>query len=246
MNIPNSIISILFLSLISIYGLYGQTCPPGDLVLSTQADIDNFSSNYPNCTSISGALTIAGTNISNLNGLSSLTSVTSLEVGPNPLLTDISGLSALTAVSMDIIFDGNPLLIDLDALIGITSISGRLHISDNSALDNLDGLSAISTANLLFVTGNPSLNTIADYCGLWTILQSLVIARVASSIVISTNGIDPTPSQIIALGAACPPEVVVATPVPTMSEWSVIMLFLLLLIVTTAGILSSKKSKATT
>ncbi|MCD4746108.1 MAG: hypothetical protein K8R58_07400, partial [Bacteroidales bacterium] len=50
-----------------------QTCLPEGIEFTTQAEIDNFQTNYPNCTEIEGDVTINGINITNLNGLNVLT-----------------------------------------------------------------------------------------------------------------------------------------------------------------------------
>ncbi|MEP2970481.1 hypothetical protein, partial [Nonlabens ulvanivorans] len=56
-------------------------CPPGNIILETQADVDAFQSNYPNCTQILGDLylgsysTSSFSNINNLNALNGITSI---------------------------------------------------------------------------------------------------------------------------------------------------------------------------
>ena len=55
---------------------YIDPCPTGDIVFNHQDDIEDFLIAYPNCTEISGSLTIEGEYfIENLDGLSSLTSI---------------------------------------------------------------------------------------------------------------------------------------------------------------------------
>src|SRR5690606_39104921 len=50
-------------------------CPAGDVVLNSQAQVDAFAINYPNCTEITGYLYIVGSTVVHLDGLSNLTSV---------------------------------------------------------------------------------------------------------------------------------------------------------------------------
>jgi hypothetical protein len=65
-----------------------------DVTLGSQAEIDAF-----NCTEVTGRLTISGGDITNLDGLSELTSVRStLRIAHNPQLQDISGLQQLTNI----------------------------------------------------------------------------------------------------------------------------------------------------
>ncbi len=61
--------------------LFAQTedsCLPEGITFTTQEEIDNFQTNYPNCTEIEGDVLIGGwngSNITNLNGLNVLTSI---------------------------------------------------------------------------------------------------------------------------------------------------------------------------
>jgi hypothetical protein len=48
---------------------------PTDLYLDSQVEVDSFAIKYPGCDSIKNDLTVAGTGISNLEGLSVLRSV---------------------------------------------------------------------------------------------------------------------------------------------------------------------------
>src|SRR5690606_5393100 len=50
-------------------------CPAGNVTLTSQAEIDDFATDYPNCTEVSGNLIIQGDNITDLTPLSNLTSV---------------------------------------------------------------------------------------------------------------------------------------------------------------------------
>lgn len=51
------------------------SCLPEGIIFSNQAQIDNFNSNYPDCTEIKGGVLIEGNDISNLDGLSIVTSI---------------------------------------------------------------------------------------------------------------------------------------------------------------------------
>src|SRR5690606_25277166 len=75
-------------------------CPPGGSVhLTSQTEVDAFATNYPNCTEVSGDLTIQGANITDLTPLSNLTSVGGyLYIYNNSNLTNLDGLSNLTSV----------------------------------------------------------------------------------------------------------------------------------------------------
>jgi len=54
---------------------FSQPCLPSGITFSTQEQIDNFQTNYPNCTEIEGDVIIEGNDITNLDGLSVLTAI---------------------------------------------------------------------------------------------------------------------------------------------------------------------------
>src|SRR5690606_28295455 len=66
-------------------------CPTGDYQFFTQADIDNFGATYAHCTNIVlNNVFIEGNDITNLNGLSNITTVTGiLNIWQNPFLTNL-------------------------------------------------------------------------------------------------------------------------------------------------------------
>jgi len=55
--------------------IFSQPCLPEGITFSTQEQIDNFQTNYPNCTEIEGGVMITGNDITNLDGLSVITSI---------------------------------------------------------------------------------------------------------------------------------------------------------------------------
>ena len=54
--------------------IMAQPCLPEGITFTTQAQIDNFQTNFPNCTEIEGDVIIEGNDITNLNGLNVLNS----------------------------------------------------------------------------------------------------------------------------------------------------------------------------
>jgi hypothetical protein len=163
-----------------------QSCLPEGITFSTQAEIDSFQINYPNCTEIEGDVIIQGDNITNVDGLSvlnsfggrliiatnpSLTSLTGLEnitsiagdfwINFNNILYNLNGLNALTTIGQSFIIFGNNHLRDLTALDALTSIGGSLEIEDNDLLNSLSGLDNIdaSTISSLSIFWNLALST---------------------------------------------------------------------------------------
>jgi len=122
----NLTILILALLLIQITAI-AQPCLPEGITFTTQAQIDNFQTNYPNCTEIEGDVEI-GTypsgDISNLNGLSVLTFIEGmLYIGYNDSLISITGLQNLTSIG-SLYIRGNKSLSSLSGLDAVTSIGG--------------------------------------------------------------------------------------------------------------------------
>lgn len=132
------------------------------VTLSSQADLDNFSTNFPACTSV-GSLIIDGS-ITNIDNLAGITDVGYFAV-KNTSLTSLNAMTALTSVSDSLVIENNnsltsiglsnlstlgglvlrdlPALTTLDAFnSSLTDISNDV-IVQNAALTSLDGLSAV-------------------------------------------------------------------------------------------------------
>ena len=66
-------LTIIFISFVSV--VVSQNCIPSVIVFTTQAQVDNFPSDYPGCTMIDGNVGVTGDIITNLDSLSQLTKV---------------------------------------------------------------------------------------------------------------------------------------------------------------------------
>lgn len=121
-------------------------CPAAGLTLSNQSQIDNIAIQYPTCTTINGDVIITGNNITNLNGLAGITTITgALEVRNNPALTSLSGLQNLTSVGTDLIIRSNNTLSGIASLSSVVNVGGELTVRSNNALTTLNGLQGITT-----------------------------------------------------------------------------------------------------
>jgi hypothetical protein len=89
------LITLLAASFIS-QPAWGVDCSSSDIGLSTQAAVDNFQATYGGggvCDSVIGTLSVEGNDISNVNGLTNITSVGgALHILSNAVLTDLAGL----------------------------------------------------------------------------------------------------------------------------------------------------------
>ncbi len=113
-NVPStSEIAILIGILIPVTG-FSQSCLSEGITFETQAQIDSFQVNYPNCTQLEGDVTISGSNITNLNGLSVVTSIEGdIEINGNDALTSLTGLENVTSIEGGIEIVKNDALIKL-------------------------------------------------------------------------------------------------------------------------------------
>ena len=148
------------------FGLNAQ-CPLGDVTLSSQAEVDSFVADYPDCTEIAGELVIGGglsstTDITNISGLSGLTSIAGkLRIRFNAVLTSLTGLEQLTFVGVDLSIRVNPVLTSLEGLEQLTSIGRNFFLEENASLTSLAGLSQLtSIGGSLSVDGNAGLTSL--------------------------------------------------------------------------------------
>ncbi len=161
-------IYLILIFTLNFAALWGQ-CPSGSLNITSQAQIDNFAINYPNCTQIAGGVTIDehwSTPIYNLNGLSQVTSIGGdIRIYGNHLLENLTGLDNLTIVGGLDIYE-NDALVDLTGLENISIVEGSVNIgwyyygSENRSLESIAALQNVDTiTGSLVLRGNPELRS---------------------------------------------------------------------------------------
>lgn len=145
--------------------------PYGNYFLSSQADIDNFPSSFPDCNELMGDLTIFGYyDITNLDGLSSLVSTGgSISFLNCSLDDDLEAFENLTHVGKHLMIEYNDFT-NLSGLKNVTSLGGGIIILGNSNLTSLDGLDNIEAGSItsLMIWDNENLSecdveSICDY-----------------------------------------------------------------------------------
>jgi PKD domain/Receptor L domain len=150
------LILLTFFNCAVFCAVFAQNCLPDGITFTSQAQIDNFVANNPDCTEIDGSVTINGNGISNLNGLSVVTSIGgSFTIFENGALTSLSGLNNLTSVGGVLSIINNSSLTSLSALNNLTSVGNQflgLVIMNNPSLTSLSGLGSINYLNLGFLT----------------------------------------------------------------------------------------------
>jgi hypothetical protein len=138
-------------------------CLMEGITFSNQNQIDSFQVNYPFCTEILGNVTIiGGDNITNLNGLSILTSIGGeLKFEQNYFLTSLAGLENLTTIGESLSIEYNTVLINLSGLNHVTSIGGGLYVEHNISLTSLFGLDNVTAiGEILWITDNYALSSL--------------------------------------------------------------------------------------
>ena len=138
----------LILVFLAINSAIAQGCLPQGITFTTQEQIDNFQTDYPGCTEIGGDVQVKNEddNITNLNGLSVLTSIGGfLNIELNNELTSLTGLDNVDSIGGFLWIDNNIALTGLTGLDNVTSIGGNLIIYNNIALTSLSGLENVAS-----------------------------------------------------------------------------------------------------
>jgi hypothetical protein len=153
------------------------TCE-GYYTITNETELNNIS----NCTVITGSLIIENTSLTNIDGLSNITSVGGyVQISNNASLTNIDGLSNLTSVEVDLNIYNNASLTNIDALSNITSVGEDLYIYNNASLTNIDGLSNITSVGVdLYISNNASLTNIDALSNITSVGGALKIDNNAS------------------------------------------------------------------
>lgn len=181
---------------------FSQQCLPEGYDFQTQAEIDSFPINYPNCTQIEGNVIIrGGSDIHNLSGFSMITSIKHLFIwgstGTDSLksltglenirtlgglkinfadgLKDLTGLNNLSLVNGDveILYSG---FTDFSGLENLIAINGGIYIGDNDSLKSLSGLNNLNLVKGPFkILFNNSIKNLSGLDNLRTIESFITI-----------------------------------------------------------------------
>lgn len=154
-------------ALLLVCGKAQAQCPEGnqwgEVYLTTQAEVDAFAVNYPNCTEITGYLSIGEyenpTNITDLTPLSNLTSIESVGIYSTQV-TSLSGLNNVTHIG-DILIMENHQLTSLSGLENLTTISNDFSIYENQQLTSLTVFSNLTSLSSIQFNGNPLLTSLS-------------------------------------------------------------------------------------
>jgi hypothetical protein len=143
----------------------------GTYAMKTTGDLNELSGYM----AVTGDLIIKNTALRNLEGLECLSEIGGdLVMENNSLLENIDGLSNLTSVaSIEISY--NPVLMNLDGFRNLASVEEYLFITCNDALTNVNGLSAITSVDNLFVNNNDALTSLKGLNNLVSVNQEFAV-----------------------------------------------------------------------
>ncbi|WP_445748394.1 T9SS type B sorting domain-containing protein [Polaribacter sp.] len=144
---------------------FSQCPPPGEIVLSSQEEVDQFVADYSGtCDGISGNLIL----------LSKLTGVNT----DNPAaseITDISGLDFLKSINGSL-----TITINASEIIGfnlLTSVKGDIEITSSSSVQNINGFNNLNFVNRIVIANNTKLKIIEGFHKIKSLESSIEIGN---------------------------------------------------------------------
>ena len=165
--INKEIIVGIILLIISISA--NAQCPSGDVLLETQAQVDQFIASHPSCTTIAGSLVIREKEVTDLSFLKNISAVGG---DLNIERTGITSLQLdnLKTVGGDLIIYGNETIQALDVP-EITSIGRNLVVNGNRDLITISGFYQITSLHHLAISDNWYLTTIPQFNSLESLTE---------------------------------------------------------------------------
>jgi hypothetical protein len=129
-------------------------CLPDGIVLSTQAEINAFKNDHPDCTEIMGNLCIGlcadapyqYSEIQNISGLSQIQAVAgNVKIDWNPNIENFDGLENLQFIEGDFTIQYNESLSSVSHLSSLEEVQGWVNFHNNSELSEIKGLQNLKT-----------------------------------------------------------------------------------------------------
>ena len=149
---------LLFFLVLPILGF--SQCPP-DGTFNSQAEIDAFATDYPDCTILGVSLFISGDDITDLSGLGQITACTGLGIFGNLVLQNTDGLNSNLVLSF------------------VEGTGNAFGISNNASLLEITGLeNLVNQADFesdFGISNNPMLTSVAGVPNFFNSLSSFSI-----------------------------------------------------------------------
>jgi len=163
---------LFFISFFSSQFLFAQ-CPPGDVILETQDQIDNFVATYPACTRLNGSLLVINIEVTDLSFLSNIISISG-DLSIDNTLADKISLNELTKVDGDFNIFGNFDLLYV-RVPNISSIGGGLNMEGMSNANTLTGFDKIPSLKFFRFVDNGNIETLPAFSNLQVIKEDIII-----------------------------------------------------------------------
>ena len=146
-----NLFTLIVFILIFTGNITGQ-CPPAGVTITSQADLDFYETNYPDCEVIDGDVQITSSNVTNLNAFNKIRQIKgSLTISNNDALADITSLASLTQIDDYVRIQNNVALLSLNGLQNVKKINGDFFYLENSPLvTDLNGLSGLDSIDGIF------------------------------------------------------------------------------------------------
>ena len=142
-------------------------CPEGDLIFTSQAQIDSFSQN---CNILNGHLIINGDDITDLTPLLALQEVVgcviigdSLDNPANDILPTLAGLNNIRKIGGDLIICNNPMLQDLSGFSSLEEVDGDIRVKNCQNLTTLNLISLRRCGGSCFIFNCNGLLSIGNF-----------------------------------------------------------------------------------
>jgi len=145
--------------------------PFGNYIFTNQNDIDNFSLDYPNCNDLNGNTLIKTSGITNLGGLTQITSIeNNLYIQNCYDLINLTGLENLNSTGGNFQIFQNFNLESTEGLSGLNYIGGSFTIKNNEDLNLIVGFNQLEAIGEdLSLDFNRTVYDISGFSGLQTI-----------------------------------------------------------------------------
>ncbi|CAL2107137.1 exported hypothetical protein [Tenacibaculum sp. 190524A02b] len=132
----------------------------GGVTLTTQAEVDSYTSSIGTCGIIEGDITINGT-VTDLSGFSNVHTIYGNLYLEGNIVDDLSGFNALTTIGGSFTLKNMTNTTSITAFSNITSLEGSFEVNNLDQLTEISILNQISSISNITITGNSMLSTIA-------------------------------------------------------------------------------------
>ena len=158
----NQFYIVLILLFYSAAHLHAQCGDPGGFVFSTQQQIDDFASDNNGCTEIMGPVTISGSTITSLSGLSEVSVIHGNLQIQGTSLTTLDGLDDVEEIKGSLFIFVNNNLLNFEGLGSLTSLDGSFFVISNAALTSFAGVNNLETFGTgIEISDNQNLTSLA-------------------------------------------------------------------------------------